>query len=400
MFKFAHISDVHLGAFRDLVLREMNLNAFIKAIDICIEKNVDFIIIAGDLFDNHMPDAKILSKAVKKMREAKEHGIDIYVIYGSHDYSPIQASIIDVLNSAGLFIKLDKNFLEDRKTKVKIAGISALKRGEIEEDISQVNISEINDTSSKRKDNEFKIFVIHATIEDVFPDPKLEPISIKRLKYDVDYIACGHVHQQAIKKVGNAIIAYPGCLFGYTYQDLESTAKGEKRGFFIVSVDENKKITHEFIEIKEYEIELLEYNATGKSSSEIIEELKNILIDVKNKVVLLKIFGKLGIGRPSDIDFSMIKDYFMEKGASIVYINRNQLSGKEEEEIEILEESREDAEKRIFEERIKKFSFKNIKLKDVKTSLDLLNALKDENRGETKADYEKRMKEVGFKILG
>ncbi|MBU5678857.1 MAG: DNA repair exonuclease [Candidatus Aenigmatarchaeota archaeon] len=393
MFKFAHISDVHLGAFRDIALREMNLNAFLKAMDKCIENKVDFIIFAGDLFDNNMPDAKVLSIAVKKMREVKDNEIEIYVIYGSHDYSPIQASIIDVLQSAGLFIKLDKNFIEDKKTKAKIAGVSALKRGEIEEDISQVKLAGYDE-------KDFRIFVLHAAISDVFSDPRLEPITIGRLKYELDYIACGHVHQRAIEKIGNATIAYPGTLFGYTYQDLEATANGEKRGFFIITVDENKKIKHDFIEIKEAEIKFLEYDATGKTPSQVVEEIKYFLNDVKNKVILLKIFGKLSIGKPSDIDFSDIKEYYLEKGASIVYINRNQLIGKEETEIEIIEESRDETEKRLFEEQLKKFQFRNAKLKDVKTALELLNALKEENKGETKADYEKRMKELGIKILG
>lgn len=391
MFRFAHISDVHLGAFRDIALREMNLNAFLKAMDICMKENVDFIIIAGDLFDNHMPDAKILSRAVKKMREVKDRGIEIYVIYGSHDYSPIQASIIDVLHSAGLFVKLEKNFIEDKKTKAKIAGISALKRGEIEEDLSQISL--VDNSQS------FKIFVLHATIEEIFPDPRLEPISMRKIRGDVDYLACGHIHQKAIGRVGNTIIAYPGPLFGYTYQDLELTAKGEKRGFFIVSVDEKKIVSQRFEEILVNEIYLLEYDATGKTPYLVEEELKERLIDLKDKVILIKVFGKLGGGKPSDIDFSLIKDYCLERGASVVYINRNQLLGKEEEEIEIVEEKREDTERRLFEEMLKRFNFKNSKLKDVKTSLELLNVLKEENKGETKADYEKRIKEMAMKIL-
>lgn len=392
MFKFAHLSDIHIGAFKDLALREMNLNAFLMAMDKCIEENVDFIIISGDLFDNHMPDAQVLSRAVKKMRDIKDRGIEIYVIYGSHDYSPIQASIIDVLHSAGLFIKLDKNFIEDKKTKALIGGVSALKRGDIEEDLSKISIDA--ETQS------FKIFVLHAAIEEVFSDPRFEPISMKKLKGSINYLACGHVHQKAITKFGNTVIAYPGPLFGYTYQDLEETAKGEKRGFFIVYVEDNKVISHKFVEINIKDIKLLEYDATGKSPTIVEEELKEKLYDLKDKVILIRIFGKLGSGTPSDIDFSLVKDYYLDKGASVVYINKNQLLGREEEEeIEIIEEKREDTEKRLFEERLKKFNFKNEKLRDVKTSLELLYVLREENKGETKADYEKKIKEMAMKIL-
>ena len=115
MFSFAHLSDVHLGAFRNISLRNLILQSFINALDICKERNVDFIIISGDLFDSNIPDMEIVNKAVSKMFEIKQHGIEIYVIYGSHDFSPNQRSIIDILHSAGLFKKVTKGRIEEDK---------------------------------------------------------------------------------------------------------------------------------------------------------------------------------------------------------------------------------------------------------------------------------------------
>ena len=47
--KFAHISDVHLGAWRDERLNELGYNAFKKAVNNIIDEEVDFVIISGDL---------------------------------------------------------------------------------------------------------------------------------------------------------------------------------------------------------------------------------------------------------------------------------------------------------------------------------------------------------------
>src|SRR3712207_5325368 len=103
MYSFALISDVHLGAFRNSILRHLVKESFLKAIDICIERKTDFIIIGGDLFDSNLPELTIVNEVVIKLFEAKQKGIEIYIIYGSHDYSVNQKSIIDILSSAGLF---------------------------------------------------------------------------------------------------------------------------------------------------------------------------------------------------------------------------------------------------------------------------------------------------------
>ena len=75
--KFAHMSDCHIGAWRDEKLRELNLKAFEKAIDLCVEEKVDFILISGDLFDSNIPDLYQVKRAVEKLRLVKNRGINI-----------------------------------------------------------------------------------------------------------------------------------------------------------------------------------------------------------------------------------------------------------------------------------------------------------------------------------
>ena len=79
--------------------------AFQKAISICVEEKVDFIAITGDFFDVNVPELDYVKRAVDIMIQARRHGIEIYMIYGSHDFTANTVSIIDILHSAGLFIK-------------------------------------------------------------------------------------------------------------------------------------------------------------------------------------------------------------------------------------------------------------------------------------------------------
>ena len=105
LYKFAHITDCHLGSWRNPKLRDLNLQAFEKSILISIKEQVDFILITGDFFDVNIPQLAPVKRAVETLKCAKDSGIPIYMIYGSHDFNTANISMIDILHSAELFIK-------------------------------------------------------------------------------------------------------------------------------------------------------------------------------------------------------------------------------------------------------------------------------------------------------
>jgi len=98
--KFAHLSDIHLGAFSDRSLRDLSFDAFSYSVEKCIENDVDFVLISGDFFHNPVPDMSISRDAAEKLKEFKDRGIKVFTIYGSHDYSPLSASMIDIFEKA------------------------------------------------------------------------------------------------------------------------------------------------------------------------------------------------------------------------------------------------------------------------------------------------------------
>ncbi|MBW2993044.1 metallophosphoesterase, partial [Candidatus Woesearchaeota archaeon] len=67
--RFAHLADCHIGSWREPKLRDAGINAFIKMMNMCIEKNVDFILISGDLFNTSLPAVDHLKDAVEKLKE-------------------------------------------------------------------------------------------------------------------------------------------------------------------------------------------------------------------------------------------------------------------------------------------------------------------------------------------
>ena len=66
--KFAHMADCHIGAWRDPKLKDLSMQAFIKAVDISIKQKVDFILISGDLFNTSLPGIDHLKETTKKLK--------------------------------------------------------------------------------------------------------------------------------------------------------------------------------------------------------------------------------------------------------------------------------------------------------------------------------------------
>ena len=111
MARFAHMSDIHLGGWRQPELQELNTEYFRNAIDSCIEEEVEFILFTGDLFDSAFPPIETLKDTFSEFKKIKEAGIKSYIIAGSHDFSVSGKTFLDVLEKAGFceICKYDEN---------------------------------------------------------------------------------------------------------------------------------------------------------------------------------------------------------------------------------------------------------------------------------------------------
>ena len=412
MFKFAHFADCHIGANRGPVLEKLELAAFSKAMDVCMQENVDFVLIAGDLFHANLPDMYVANEAVKKMKEVKDAGIPIYVIYGSHDYSPNGTSIIDILASTGLIKKVVKGedvggklrleVFTDPKTKAKLVGISGRKAG------LERNYFEILDREFLEKEEGFKIFAFHSGISELKPEflAQMESIPVSLLPKGFDYYASGHVHRRTESGfAGYERVVFPGALFGGYSRDLEDSAKGEKRGFYVVSFDDKVEEV-KFMEVSVCDFEYFEYDVSDKNSVQAKKDLLDKLskIEAENKIAVVKIKGELSGGKTSDISSSEIRDLLKENGALDVIINRYGLTSKDYASVRAIGEDVPAIENRLLRENIGavKVSIEELKAdKGAKLAQDLLKVLRQEQKlNETKKDYVERVQKHALNTLG
>ena len=400
--KFAHMADCHIGSWRDPKLKNTSTQAFTKAVDTCIKEKVDFILIAGDLFNTSFPRLDNLKTVVSKFKQLKDLDISVYIVPGSHDYSSSGKTILDVLEEAGLFInvfrgtvengKLKLNFTVDSKTGAKIAGMLG-KRGTLERRYYEKLITE-----NLENEDGYKIFIFHSGIDELKPKEMENIISqpLSLLPKGFDYYAGGHVHIVDNKQIdGYGRIAYPGPLFPNSFAELEKLERG---GFYIV---ENGNLRFEPIQI--YNVEKLQIDCNHKNPEQIKDEILNHFKnkEFNNTIVLIRLGGILESGKPSDINFKEIFDFIYSKSAYFVMKSSHAVVPKEFEEIKTDARNVEDIESFLIKEHLGQIKVENLTLEKeeelIKNLMKILSTEKQE--GETVPDFEKRVKEEVSKIL-
>lgn len=400
--KFAHLADCHIGSWRDPKLKDISTIAFQKAIDKCMEEAVEFILISGDLFNTSLPRIDNLKTVVTTLKQLKDKNIPVYIIPGSHDYSPSGKTMLDVLEEAGLFInvvkgeeidgKLKLKFTIDQKTGAKITGMLG-KRYSLEKEYYK-NLM----TENLEKEEGYKIFMFHSGIDELKTEDMehtiTQPLSL--LPKNFDYYAGGHIHIIKDAKIeGYGAIAYPGPLFPNSFSELEKLETG---GFYIV---ENSIPTWHPIQV--YNLHKIILNCDGKSPEQVYNEIISNIKDKEfiNTIVLIRLSGSLASGKPHDIDFKDIFQKLYDKSAYFVMKNTNALTTKEFEEIKIDTKSTEDAEAAIIKEHLGQIKVTGMDMQKeealIKEMMKILSAEKQE--GERNPDFEKRVKEEMSKVL-
>jgi len=386
--KFAHLADVHIGGWREENLKKLTIDAFSKAMDCCIDKNVGFILISGDLFNTSLPAIELLKDTAEILQKVRNNDISVYIVPGSHDFSPSGKTMLDVLEKAGLVenvfkVKDNKLVFTIDKTNTKITGILGRKGALEKYDYLNLNIKDLE------KESGFKIFMLHTAIEEFKPQEleKVEALKLQSLPKNFNYYAGGHVHYIFNKKQDNSIIAYPGALFPNNFQELEKFKHG---GFYIV----DDKLNLEYVNIKLKDVVSYVIDANDKTPQEIEKELLNI-DNFEDKIVTLRIEGILKEGKTSDINFNKIMEHFEE--AYFVLKNTNKLCSKEFQELSIEGGDIEDIENKIIQEYLEK----NKSLDDEeKLILDMINVLnKEKDEGEKNIDFENRIIKDFKKII-
>lgn len=285
-FSFIHAADLHLDSpFKEisevdkeisLELVESTFKAFGKIIDICIEKQVDFFLIAGDIYDGSDRSLRAQLRFRDELKRLSESGINAYIVHGNHDPLDGWSANLEWPENVHIFKgkEVEKLIIEkDGKEIAQIYGISFHKR-EI-----KTNLAHKFPKISKSDESPFTIGLLHCNVgTDTGHEPyapcKLEDLAAT----NYDYWALGHVHNKAVMNDGDPLVIYAGNPQGRHPRESGS------RGCFLVNVDENGEAHHEFIEVDfiRWFVEELSIDSLS-TEQELISEVENSIEKIRDK---------------------------------------------------------------------------------------------------------------------
>ena len=209
-FSYIHTADIHLGRpFSDLsslngkmeLCHQAVKKAFNKIVEIAIYKQVDFVLIAGDSFDNDEHDLSTKIQFINNLIKLADNNIKSYVICGNHDP-------IELYKKYQSYFKFDKKYndfihitgvtTDDYKQSynpVDGVFVHSVSFKSDESPCQICNLPKLNSDMEKY----FNIGLLHCDLDKT--DTKYAPTSREDLKnLGYDYYALGHIHIPEVKE--------------------------------------------------------------------------------------------------------------------------------------------------------------------------------------------------------
>ena len=326
---FLHMADIHLGYRQyqsDERLKDFS-TAFERAIDSAIEKQVDFVLVAGDLFDKASIGPQTLLHAKRPLDKLRAHQIPGIAINGNHDRIRYgnQFSWLDYLEEDDCLTVLKPTF---RQGDIELIPSNGRTGGYIDlHGVRVIGLPYVGASTAPAlqalaqrvpelpsDEVQFTVLMGHFGIEEEVPtiNDGVSYEQIMPLKPAVDYLALGHVHKPIERK--NWI---------YNPGSLEACGMDERRwrgGWFFVDVESGtgnyraehvkgkRRPMHRWpFPVDEYDTPESLYDG----ARDYLHEMKPMLIRRQPPVTELRLEGLLGFDR-HDLDIRHIQTMLVE----------------------------------------------------------------------------------------
>lgn len=233
--KFLHAADLHLGAsfigaqLRDeklgTSLREAVQSAYMRVIDTALDEQVDFVCLAGDLFNAAESDYRAQGIFIEGLRKLDEADIPVYLVTGNHD--PLDGS--DRLPLPKNTHCFDTEKVEEQLfEKDGVQSCAIYGRSYPYSEVNSNYAQGYKRTSSA--DN--AIGILHTNIGTASAGERYARCELSDLKNaQLDYWALGHIHLTNVLSENRPCIVYAG-----SPQALNINETG-KHGCYVVELD-------------------------------------------------------------------------------------------------------------------------------------------------------------------
>lgn len=279
---FIHTADIHLGRIPHIGLETSNnindlINntvfiAFEKIVQYAIEHKVDFIIIAGDLYDSGFRAVQSRKIFYEGSLLLKENNINIYLIRGNHDALGGEKNLFNLPSNVHEFRSDTAEEISIIKNDIPVANVIGQSyRGKSERRKLHQNYSDF-------QEDVFNIGILHTGLE--VNKSNYVPCSLSELKEieNIHYWALGHIHKKLVLIEEKPAVIYPG-----TPQGTDINEEG-LCGCYLVNVDYDNNIEYKFLETSPIVWKKVNVDLT-KSNLQNINELQELLMDKGEEIL-------------------------------------------------------------------------------------------------------------------
>jgi DNA repair protein SbcD/Mre11 len=232
--KFIHAADIHLdspllglSAYPDApadTLRGATRAAFTNLVSEAIDLEVDFLIIAGDLYDGGWKDHNTGIYFCKEMGRLKKVGIPVYLLFGNHDAESEMTKKLQIPDNVFVFDSRKSTSFQIDGLRVALHGRSFREAATMDNLVTGYPVP---------VQGMLNIGVLHTALEGNAAHANYAPCSLDELHAKgYDYWALGHVHEHKVWQ-GASTIVFPGNLQG---RHIKETGA---RGAVLVTADES-----------------------------------------------------------------------------------------------------------------------------------------------------------------
>jgi DNA repair exonuclease SbcCD nuclease subunit len=303
-------------------IRNATRRAFEKVLNAAITEKVDFVIIAGDLYDTGLKSFESALFFNKEMARLKDAGIDVYLVHGNHDAASKLIKQIRPPRNVKIFRATEPQTMLNEELKVAIHGQS-FATPEVTEDLAAKYPPPIPEF--------FNIGVLHTNLGGVSEHANYAPCSLQTLKSKgYQYWALGHVHNGDILCT-DPYVVYPGNIQGRNGRE-----QGEK-SCELVTVSETGTISVEKVFTSVVPWIEAEIGASGCQTADDVYEILRVrfgtlLSESKERVtaVRLRIVGATNAHAELNRDAEQVRNEAIsianECGNGLFWIERVQVA--------------------------------------------------------------------------
>jgi DNA repair exonuclease SbcCD nuclease subunit len=244
MFTFLHAADIHLDsplkgleAYRDAPLEQIRRaarRAFDNLVDLAVEEEVAFVLLAGDLYDGDWKDYNTGIYFVNRMGRLREAGIPVFMVSGNHDAASQITRALNLPDNVTLFSHRKAETRINEQLGVAVHGQSFSSRA-VADDLTR--------NYPQGVPGLFNIGLLHTSLNGRPGHEPYAPCTLDALlSKGYQYWALGHVHQRE-ELAHDPWIVFPGNIQGRHIR--ETGAKG----CTLVTVDEGQVVAVETREL-------------------------------------------------------------------------------------------------------------------------------------------------------